>query len=539
MRNLAILWLVIGLYSIANAQYCTPATSTTAITPSSSVQNTATYPAGTAPVFTFTATAGCTYNFTTCGLSTTDTYIRLYNSSITFVQGWDDQCGLQTNATWTCPTSGSYSVQLSQFVCQPLFGSATMSYSVSCPTPPCSNPVVDAGPDQIICAGSSATLNGTVTAGSGGSGGSGSALVVTISGPSWLDMVSWTLTNAAGTQIGSGGPYASGSTNTVTIASPGAGPYSFYLETLGIICDNTANYTISCNGTTVSSGSVGPCLSTTVSVAGCTGSPSTAPITYVWSPAATLSATNILNPTATPSATTTYTLTATQGTCSGQDQVTVFVTPLPVVDAGPDLTTCGGSVTLNGSASATGGFSGPITINVFSGSNLDETSWTLTNSLGAIIGSGGPYATGSNNTITIPAPTSPPYTFSIETQGPSNSNVAAYNVMCGTTSLIGGIQLITGGQTTSMSIAGCAGSVSPVVSWSPSATLSNASILNPVASPSTTTTYTLTATANGCTNQDQMTVNIGSSATLSVNNATICSGQSATLTASSPSAGGI
>jgi len=539
MRNLAILWLVIGLYSIANAQYCTPATSTTAITPSSSVQNTATYPAGTAPVFTFTATAGCTYNFTTCGLSTTDTYIRLYNSSITFVQGWDDQCGLQTNATWTCPTSGSYSVQLSQFVCQPLFGSATMSYSVSCPTPPCSNPVVDAGPDQIICAGSSATLNGTVTAGSGGSGGSGSALVVTISGPSWLDMVSWTLTNAAGTQIGSGGPYASGSTNTVTIASPGAGPYSFYLETLGIICDNTANYTISCNGTTVSSGSVGPCLSTTVSVAGCTGSPSTAPITYVWSPAATLSATNILNPTATPSATTTYTLTATQGTCSGQDQVTVFVTPLPVVDAGPDLTTCGGSVTLNGSASATGGFSGPITINVFSGSNLDETSWTLTNSLGAIIGSGGPYATGSNNTITIPAPTSPPYTFSIETQGPSNSNVAAYNVMCGTTSLIGGIQLITGGQTTSMSIAGCAGSVSPVVSWSPSATLSNASILNPVASPSTTTTYTLTATANGCTNQDQMTVNIGSSATLSVNNATICSGQSATLTASSPSAGGV
>jgi gliding motility-associated-like protein len=418
-----------------------------------------------------------------------------------------------------------------------------MAYSVSCPTPPCTNPVVNAGNDVIICQGASGQLSGSVTAGSGSTGGSGGVMVVTISGAGWLDMVSWTLTNAAGSTVGSGGPYALGSTNTITIATPGAGPYSFYLETLGTICDNTANYNITCNGTTVASGSVGPCLSTTVSVASCTGSTSTAPITYVWSPATALSATNILNPTASPTTTTTYTLTATQGTCTGQDQVTVYVNPLPTVNAGPDVSLCAGqgSTTLNGTASATGGFTGDITVNLFSGSNLDETTWTLTNSVGTVLGSGGPYAAGSNNTITISNPTNAPYTFNLETQGPSNSNVAGYNILCGGltgTSISGGIAILTGGQTIAVPIAGCAGTVTPTVTWSPGATLSSTNTLTTNASPTTTTTYTLTATANGCTNQDQVTVTVGSPPTASVNSTTICSGQTATLTATPSAPGG-
>ena len=543
MRIIAFIGLMLALVFNTHAQYCTTATSTTAITPSSTTQNTATFPAGTAPVFTFTGNAGCTYTFTTCGLSSVDTYLRIYNSAVSLVQGWDDQCGLQTNAVWTCPATGAYSIQLTQFVCGPLLGAATMSYSMSCPTPPCTNPVVNAGNDIIICEGASGQLSGTVTAGSGSTGGSGGVMVVTISGAGWLDMVSWSLTNASGSTVGSGGPYALGSTNTITIATPGAGPYSFYLETQGIICDNTANYTITCNGTSVASGSVGPCLSTTVSVASCTGSTSTAPITYVWTPSTALSATNILNPTASPTTTTTYTLTATQGTCSGQDQVTVYVNPLPTVNAGPDVSLCAGqgSTTLNGTASATGGFTGDITVNLFSGSNLDETTWTLTNSLGTVLGSGGPYAAGSNNTITISNPTNAPYTFNLETQGPSNSNVAGYNILCGGltgTSISGGIAILTGGQTIALPIAGCAGTVTPTVSWSPSATLSSTNTLTTNASPTTTTTYTLTATANGCTNQDQVTVTVGSPPTASVNSATICSGQTATLTATPSAPGG-
>ena len=86
-----------------SAQYCTPPTSTTAITPTTTTQFTATFPAGTAPVFTFTATAGCTYTFATCGLSSVVTYLSIYNAAGALVQGWDDQCGfLQTNAIWLC-----------------------------------------------------------------------------------------------------------------------------------------------------------------------------------------------------------------------------------------------------------------------------------------------------------------------------------------------------------------------------------------------------------------------------------------------------
>lgn len=178
MRFWLFLFLIFSLfYDRLHAQYCTPPTSTTAITPTTTTQFTATFPAGTAPVFTFTATAGCTYTFATCGLSSVDTYLRIYNAAGTLVQGWDDQCGfLQTNAVWLCPTSGAYSIQLSQFFCQPLFGAASVSYFTSCPTTSCTNPIVNAGNDLVLCAGGSVQLAGVASIGSG----SGSTAPLTI-----------------------------------------------------------------------------------------------------------------------------------------------------------------------------------------------------------------------------------------------------------------------------------------------------------------------------------------------------------------------
>ncbi|MEN9972231.1 MAG: hypothetical protein RIS20_578 [Bacteroidota bacterium] len=219
--------------------------------------------------------------------------------------------------------------------------------------------------------------------------------------------------------------------------------------------------------------------------------------------------------------------------------VYISMNQTPVVNAGPDVTICSGqSTTLNGSASSYGGYGGPLTVNVFSGGNLDETSWTMTNSLGQIIGSGGSYATGSNNTVTINAPTNPPYTFTIETQGVSNSNVAGYNILCGTTSITGGVAIITGGQTATIAVAGCPGPMPASMTWSPGTTLSSTTVATPTATPSTTTTYTLTATANGCTANDQVVVTVAPGPSVSVNNATVCSGQSATLTATPSATGG-
>lgn len=541
MRFLALIVLSLFLTVRLNAQLCTPQTVTFPITPTSTLQYTPSYSTGVI-LFPFTATAGCTYTFSTCGQSSIDTYLRLHNAAYTTLGQWDDQCGLQSTFTWTCPTAGQYYVHLSRFVCTALTAPTTMSYIVSCPTPPCSNPVVNAGPDVVICAGQPTTLNGAVSAGTGtGSGGSASSITVTISGTGFLDETSWNLSNAAGTSVGSGGPYLTASTNTVTLTNVGTGPYNFSLETQGFFNDNNATYTISCNGTTVNTGSITGGQTTTASVTGCsgTGTGGTLPITYVWSPGATLSSTTILNPTATPTVTTTYTLTATSGTCTSTDEMTVFVSPAPTINAGPDVTICAGQTTaLNGSASAVGGFGGPIDVNIFSGSNLDETTWNITNSLGAVIASGGPYASGSNQTITINAPSNPPFTFNLETQGTSNSNVAGYNVLCGGTSISGGLAILTGGQTIAVPVSGCPGSIPTTLSWSPGATLSSTTIANPTASPTTTTTYTLTATANGCTSNDDVTVTVVPGPTVTVNNATICSGQTATLTATPSAAGG-
>jgi len=62
-------------------------------------------------------------------------------------------------------------------------------------------------------------------------------------------------------------------------------------------------------------------------------------------------------------------------------------------------------------------------------------------------------------------------------------------------------QNITSGQ--SYQLQGYGGSN---VSWSPTSTLDNPNIWNPVATPSQTTKYTLTVTENGCTDTDQITI---------------------------------
>jgi gliding motility-associated-like protein len=69
-------------------------------------------------------------------------------------------------------------------------------------------------------------------------------------------------------------------------------------------------------------------------------------------------------------------------------------------------------------------------------------------------------------------------------------------------------------------------------SWSPSAALSNASIQNPVANPTSTTLYTVTVTnSNGCsaTDQVQVVVNIKPVVNLSASASTICASDSSQL----------
>ena len=268
------------------AQYCTPPTSFTAITPTTTTQFTATFPAGTAPVFTFTATAGCTYTFATCGLSSVDTYLRIYNAAGALVQGWDDQCGfLQTNAVWLCPVSGAYSIQLSQFFCNPLFGAATVSYFTSCPTVTCTNPVVNAGNDLILCSGGSALLSGTASIGPG----SGSTAPLTFT---WSPATGLSSTNILN-------PIATPTTTTTYTLTATQGS-----------CTSQDQVIVTVNPTpTITGTSQTFCPGSSVTL-NATGTPSGG--AFLWTPGG--QTTNSI--TVSPAATTTYNVQYTVGSCS-------------------------------------------------------------------------------------------------------------------------------------------------------------------------------------------------------------------------------
>jgi hypothetical protein len=114
------------------AQYCITPTQTVALLPTTTTQTTSAYSTG-AIVFTFNATSGCGYFFSTCNLTSADTYLRLHNGIAgTMITSSDDFCGVQSQITWTCPTTGVYSILLTNFSCASLNVSTAMSYSTSC-----------------------------------------------------------------------------------------------------------------------------------------------------------------------------------------------------------------------------------------------------------------------------------------------------------------------------------------------------------------------------------------------------------------------
>lgn len=143
MKKLALLLFALISFNIFS-QYCGVASTNVAITPTTTAQLTASYNTGRR-AFNFTATAGCTYQFETCGYSTADTYLRLYSTGTggTLLASSDDACGLQSRIIWTCTTTGTYSILLTNFSCNALNVATRVRYIVnSCgatPYNPCSS----------------------------------------------------------------------------------------------------------------------------------------------------------------------------------------------------------------------------------------------------------------------------------------------------------------------------------------------------------------------------------------------------------------
>jgi len=122
------------------AAQCGTSTNQGTIIPTPTSQNTPTINSGK-PYWEFSATAGCTYTFSTCA-SFGDTYLRLYNSSWVIQAENDDACSVQSTITWLCVTTGTYRIHLSRVsyspmnYCDDLNQSTRIAYSRSCPTDP-------------------------------------------------------------------------------------------------------------------------------------------------------------------------------------------------------------------------------------------------------------------------------------------------------------------------------------------------------------------------------------------------------------------
>lgn len=226
--------------------------------------------------------------------------------------------------------------------------------------------------------------------------------------------------------------------------------------------------------------------------------------TYLWTPATGLDNAAISNPFASPVNTETYYVTGTDSSgCQTTDSVTITVNQLPLIDAGPPVTICGGGSTqLNASGgnayvwSPSAGLSNTLIAN--------PVATVFSNSTYIVNGTDG---NGCSNSDSV--------SISVFTQIPIDAGVD-------TTICTGGtVQLnATGGGSNYL--------------WTPSAGLNNANIANPVATVTGITTYYVTITDNNsCTDTAAVTINVWALPIVNAgNDTTTCMGVSVQLNAS-------
>lgn len=207
---------------------------------------------------------------------------------------------------------------------------------------------------------------------------------------------------------------------------------------------------------------------------------------YSWSPATGLSCADCATTIAAPTVTTTYYLLATDGNgCSALDSITVTVTTPDQADAGIAQSTCpGGSVQLNASNGAAWHWSPTV--------GLDCSDCQS------------PIATPSGTTL---------YTVRVtDANGCFDDDTVRVTVLPPPVIDAGIDRVICGGEAVQL---GASGAV--LYSWSPAEGLSCTDCANPIATPLSTTTYTVTGvTADGCSATDQVTVGISTAGSVSV-----------------------
>ena len=450
-------------------------------------------------------------------------------------------------------------------------------------------PLVNAGVDQTICAGTAVTLNGTVA------GGAWSGPVAVTNGAAFTPPVgvhtfTYSVTSAAGCTVTdavvvtvnalptanagvdqtvcegtavtlngtvSGGTWSGPVTVTNGAAfTPPAGVHTFtYSVTNASGCTNTDAVVVNVNALPVVNAGVDQtvCAGTAVTLSGTVAGGS-------WSGPVTVSDGVAFTP---PAGVHTFTYSVTNASgCTNTDAVVVNVNALPVVNAGTDQTVCvGTAVTLNGTVAGgtwsgpvavTGGvaFTPPTGIHTFTYSVTNASGCTNTDAVVVNVNALPVVNAGTDQTICIGTAVtlngtvaggtwSGPVavTGGVAFTPPTGIHTFTYSVTnasgCTNTDAVvvtvNALPTVNAGADQTI----CAGT-SIVLSGSGAASYSwDNGVTNTVAfTPAATATYTVTGTAaNGCQNSDQVNVVVNSTpvATATDNgNATITSGTALT-----------
>ncbi|MFK7982956.1 MAG: gliding motility-associated C-terminal domain-containing protein, partial [Saprospiraceae bacterium] len=309
-----------------------------------------------------------------------------------------------------------------------------------------------------------------------------------------------------------------------TSLSASGGVIYSWIPTTGLDNPNIANPTASPNGTTtytVTVTNLEGCIGTdqvTVSVNGfiaanagadqtvCSGSTvylnATGGSNCVWSPATGLNNPNVPNPVATINQTTTYTVTCFDANgCTSTDQVTIFVNDNINVGISPNVSTCG---------------SQPVALNATGGTTY---SWSPATGL-------------SNpniaNPIANPTQTTTYCVTTTNAQGCTGTACTTVTVSDRPTVVGCPDKYICNGGSVRLTVNG---GVS--WTWSPATGLDNPNSPAPNASPSVTTTYTVTGTdAFGCSASDLVVVFVNEGTGITAGpDQTTCAGGTVQLTA--------
>jgi len=342
----------------------------------------------------------------------------------------------------------------------------------------------------------------------------------------------------------------SSSTGAITLGTPISTTIYTVIGTVGS-CTSSATSTITVFTPTISVSSSTICLG---SIATLTANGAS---TYTWLPMNVSGSTTTVSPTSNS----TYTINGTSGACTGSTIVNVNVTPIPTVSVN-NATVCASSTTTLVATGATSyTWSNGVTANttIVSGTS-NPINFTVTGSVNGCTNSAvSSVSVIPNPTITINSPT-------ICTSGTATliaNGASTYTWSTGLSSITGSI--VTGSplSTTIYTVIGSSGnctntatstinvippiiiSVNPVTICIGSSTTLTANGANTFTwfpgntsgssinvTPTTNTSYTVNGTVGACTGATTVNVSVIPMPTVTVNNATVCEGQTAILNAS-------